>query len=178
MGALCASSDAESVTPYEEFSYDFRQTKSALAMIVNVSNIQPLSVQCQFSHFGCDVSFTTDENTVNRYVMGFSTIGDLDIAKCSFDVANNYMVIVFAKLTSEYWIDPTTTDVATGKARQKSVLIKREYSPSSQSSECVRRKEGERKIEERGEASALNQAAIAGASDLTFKSSAFINELD
>ena len=50
------------------FPYEYRQTKTALSMIIPVSNIAPSSLKIKFNRKGCDICF--QENAGKSYGMG------------------------------------------------------------------------------------------------------------
>ena len=68
---LSPSSSSSSSSPslsYDSFTFEYRQTKVALAMIVSVSNIVPSSVKIKFNTKGCDVCF--EDSNEKLYGMG------------------------------------------------------------------------------------------------------------
>merc|ERR1711871_865770 len=95
---LSPSSSSSSSSPslsYDSFTFEYRQTKVALAMIVSVSNIVPSSVKIKFNTKGCDVCF--EDSNEKLYGMGFEVSKELNLEKCSHDVASNNMVIILPK---------------------------------------------------------------------------------
>ena len=63
-----SSSSSSPSLSYDSFTFEYRQTKVALAMIVSVSNIVPSSVKIKFNTKGCDVCF--EDSNEKLYGMG------------------------------------------------------------------------------------------------------------
>ena len=63
-----SSSSSSSSLSYDSFTFEYRQTKVALAMIVSVPNIVSNSVKIKFNTKGCDVCF--EDSNEKLYGMG------------------------------------------------------------------------------------------------------------
>ena len=118
-----AAEDAAAVVGDQDVPFEFRQTKVALAVLLQVTDIVAASAIVHFSADGFDVSFKTATTT---YASGFTVSGGaLDSSRCRFDVAGQNMVVVLTKARADegMWSSAAAA-AATGGS---SVLTRRGY---------------------------------------------------
>jgi len=101
-----------------DFPFEFRQTKPALALLIQISNIEAGSVSVHFSSKGVDIAFKTSTDEPKSYKSGFTAWGDIDPAHCRFDVASQNMVVVLVKKEEVFWT-----------ISKDDMLMKRAYQP-------------------------------------------------
>jgi hypothetical protein len=97
---------------FHPFVYEYRQTKDAIAVLVQVPNILCDSVSVKFFDRGFDVLFSAEESApsgseriVKHYALGFTTSYEIVEEKCKFDVASLNMVVALFKRSPEFWLD-------------------------------------------------------------------------
>ena len=83
--------------------FDFRQTKQAVSMIINVPNILADTVKFHCSENIVNIKFEAiDGKERQLYAGGWSVATPLDSSKCTFDVAAKNMAVVLMKRADEY----------------------------------------------------------------------------
>lgn len=116
---------------WQDFPFQFRQTKAGVAMIIDVKNIIEESVDVHFNERSFDVSFTAcvscsgrDESKTIDYGRSFDCVKELNVKACKFDVATHNMVVVLEKKVEEFWVS-----AANGADKGKGEIIaSREFS--------------------------------------------------
>ena len=125
VAATSAPAVAAPVPPVVEhlhFPFECRQTKSALAIIVEVPNIDKASLRVEFENHSVHVSFRafadvpvegstlTSTTTVGAVQYGAvlqlrqeDCPGGLDISLCRFDAQKQNLAIVLTKAQSQFW---------------------------------------------------------------------------
>eukprot|EP01038_Epipyxis_sp_PR26KG_P006176 gene6176-8506_t len=130
--------------------YELRQTKQAIAIILQVSHIAKESVRIKFQPYSADVSFQSfvdrnggdinhnhsqshnHDNRLNygigfdlhglfRVVGGNAEMGGFDVSKCTYDVANQNMVIILMKKIEAYWDESKCSSF---DSKQKSPILR------------------------------------------------------
>jgi hypothetical protein len=97
---------------FDPFVFEYRQTKEALAVLVQVPNISGDSVQISFSSSGFNVAFAAvdKEGKTKLYSMSFLSVNQLSEAKCKYDVASLNMVVALTKKEAAYWREDGQAD--------------------------------------------------------------------
>jgi len=167
----------------EKFEYEYRQTKAALSMIISVPNIVTSSVNIKFHIKGCDVCFKDNNNKM--YGMGFDVSKELNLDKCSYDVASNNMVVIFAKSESQLtiWLEDEDSKghgkVLMSRDINQGVFVTDENNGSNIASDI---NENDRSHEKSSSAANIIEDEIKKVSgkidELKFQSAEFIYELD
>jgi hypothetical protein len=106
---------------HQSFLFEFRQTKEAVAVIVQVPGIIESSVDLHFGPRSFDLYFKAvaagDSSGEGRRLVehsqGFDLFGEVQVERCRYDVATQNLVVLLHKLQPEYWLDRTTA-AATG----------------------------------------------------------------
>ena len=116
---------------YDIFPFACRQTKQALAVIVQVPHIDPTSVRVTFLEYAIHVAFrafadataAASENKLRAVQYGAVLRlptdlcpGGLDVAQCRHDTASQNMALVLTKRLPQYWtrsIDKTDAQIET-----------------------------------------------------------------
>lgn len=108
--ALAAIKKRNSV--FEPFKFEYRQTKEAVAVLVQIPNIIGDSVFIDFSSNGFDIAFAASgaDGAVKFYSMKTCTAGELSIDKCKYDVASLNMVVALSKREATYWREDRLVD--------------------------------------------------------------------
>jgi HSP20 family molecular chaperone IbpA len=120
-----AAEDAAAVVGDQDVPFEFRQTKVALAVLLQVTDIVAASAIVHFSTDGFDVSFKTATTT---YASGFTVSGGaLDSSKCRFDVAGQNMVVVLTKARADEGMWSSSASSAAAATGGSSVLTRRGY---------------------------------------------------
>jgi hypothetical protein len=113
--ASAVAAPAASSTVYSRFPYECRQTKHALAMIVQVPSIDTNSVQVTFLPYAVHVAFRAfvdgdapGKIESQQYGAVFTLsetqcAGGLDVSRCRYDAANRNMALVLTKQVAQYW---------------------------------------------------------------------------
>lgn len=88
------------------FPYEYRQTKVAIALLVNVSNIIAPSVCISYTESSVDIIFramkssNSDMDSVKGYEtygLGFDISGKINVELCKHDVVTKNMVVILTK---------------------------------------------------------------------------------
>lgn len=97
--------DSSQTTKFEPFLFEYRQTKEALAVLVQVPSIKGDSVKINFSNSGVDVAFASSDKDgkVKFYSMKLTCVHQLLESKCKYDVASLNMVLALTKREPQYW---------------------------------------------------------------------------
>ena len=104
--------------------FEFRQTRVAFAVLLQVPDVVAATVIVHFTSGGFDVSFKAASGLT--YSSGFTVHGGvLDSLKCRYDVASQNMVVVLTKAKVDEGMWGTAT--ATGRAAATAALTRREY---------------------------------------------------
>jgi HSP20 family molecular chaperone IbpA len=113
--SAAVAAPAASSTVYSRFPYECRQTKHALAMIVQVPSIDTNSVQVTFLPYAVHVAFRAfvdgdapGKIESQQYGAVFTLsetqcAGGLDVSRCRYDAANHNMALVLTKQVPQYW---------------------------------------------------------------------------
>jgi HSP20 family molecular chaperone IbpA len=113
--SAAVAAPAASSTEYSRFPYECRQTKHALAMIVQVPSIDTNSVQVTFLPYAVHVAFRAfvdgdapGKIESQQYGAVFTLsetqcAGGLDVSRCRYDAANHNMALVLTKQVAQYW---------------------------------------------------------------------------
>lgn len=114
-----------------EFEFEYRQTKSSLALIVQVRGIVQSSVRVayQSDERGLDVSFCASggDTGLQKFGGGFSVLGQLSAQDCTYDVASENMVILLQKKESGFWTASRAPGVGGGQDLAGGVICKRNF---------------------------------------------------
>lgn len=108
-------------TAHKAFPFECRQTKQALAVIIEVSHIDKASVQIDFQAYSVSVSFRAFADATGG--KGVSTVqygcvlqlncadcpAGLDASLCRFDAADHNMALVLTKALPGYWHNSKTS---------------------------------------------------------------------
>lgn len=123
---------------HRSFVYEFRQTKEAVAVIIQVPGIIESTVDLKFGKRSFDIYFKavaadTSTRRVVEYSQGFDLYDEIESDKCKYDVATQNLVILLHKSKAEYWIDKGTSGGAVAGGEQsskKDILAPRAYRSS------------------------------------------------
>jgi hypothetical protein len=85
------------------FPFESRQTVQAVAVLVQVPDIDPATVTVDFAQRLVQVRFATVENANDFYALDLVPAGDIDDKTCKFDVVQRNMCLVLAKRTPCLW---------------------------------------------------------------------------
>jgi hypothetical protein len=87
------------------FMFEYRQTRDAVTVLVQVASIVPSSVRASFSASGVHIAFTAagENDDLVSYGMGLKTTQPINPSECKYDVADMNMVIALFKQTPGYW---------------------------------------------------------------------------
>lgn len=110
---------------YQEIPFECRQTKQALAVIVEVPHIDKSSVAVHFQTYSVSVNFRAfvdvSNGTTNIDTVQYGSVlrlsptdcaGGLDVAMCRFDVADHNMAVVLTKALPAYWHNSSSAAAA------------------------------------------------------------------
>ena len=105
------SEKSNSIT-FEYFPFEYRQTKEAVAVLVQVENIIGDSVKINFSSNGFDLAFTalSDGTEKKYYCMRMECMHEISETKCKYDVASLNMVLALTKKDPVYWREDKLID--------------------------------------------------------------------
>ena len=163
--------NANKCMSWNKFDFQFRQTKEAIAMIIDVKCIIAESVQIDFSSKSFDVYFAAvessdakDEKKTIDYALSFDCMKELDIPACKFDVATQNMVVLLQKKVHEFWIRNTSSDdkqnsdnvVITSRDFSGSVLTEKN-TKNDASTSCGSDDKSNPKVSEKSTAALLNE---------------------
>lgn len=121
------------------FPYECRQTKHAVAVVVQVPSIDLNSVEVSFQPFAVHVAFRAfvdgdapGKVESRQYGAVFSLpetqcAPGLDVPRCRYDVANQNMAIVLTKQVPRYWsgatVAATTTESKSGELDEDAMSL-------------------------------------------------------
>lgn len=102
---LAVSKSDEALLTFKPFPFEYRQTREAIAVLVQIPGISGDSVNIQFSDDGFDVSFAapTPGGSVNLYSMKLTSACALRKDNCKYDVASLNMVVALTKKEPGFW---------------------------------------------------------------------------
>ena len=155
--APAVSAPVPPVVEHLPFPFECRQTKSALAIIVEVPNIDKASLRVEFETHSVSVSFRafadvpvegstlTSTTTVGAVQYGAvlqlrqeDSPGGLDISLCRFDAQKQNLAIVLTKAQAQFWHCSSTADNSSTENRE-AVLADGESKSGDATSDETRR---------------------------------------
>jgi hypothetical protein len=134
--------------PSSSFLFEFRQTKEAVAVILQVPGIIESTVDLRFGKKSFDIFFKAVSSSSSpaspgsgsgsglaEYAQGFDLFEEVLVEKCKYDVATQNLVVLLHKAAPEYWIDKTPPSASGGRRRE--VLTARPYRASQETPAAV-----------------------------------------
>lgn len=114
------------------FPFEFRQTKEAVAVILQVPGIIESTVDLRFGKKSFDIFFKaipspastsgSPSTRLAEYAQGFDLFDEIQVEKCKYDVATQNLVVLLQKARPEYWMDR-----APAATSRREVLTARAY---------------------------------------------------
>jgi hypothetical protein len=144
---------AQPAAEHQSFPFEFRQTKEAVAVIVQIPGIIESSVDLRFGDRSFDLYFkavsgsssggegsSSDTAATRRLVehsQGFDLFAEVLVERCKYDVATQNLVVLLHKLKPEYWLDRTAAAAAGNGAAtsRREILSSRPYRSTRVASE-------------------------------------------
>lgn len=99
------ASPSYTIDKFEPFPFEYRQTKDAVAILIQVPNIKGNSVTIDFFQNGLDLAFSAlnSDGKMKLYSMKITTAAEVDETKCKYDVASLNMVVALPKRHPSFW---------------------------------------------------------------------------
>jgi HSP20 family molecular chaperone IbpA len=141
LSAPSEAAPAPSPQGSSSFPFEFRQTKEAVAVILQVPGIIESTVDLRFGKNSFDIYFkavpspasasapggaSSASGRLAEYAQGFDLFDEVQAEKCKYDVATQNLVVLLQKARPEYWMDR-----APAGAGRREVLAARAYRPPS-----------------------------------------------